>query len=385
MTSNVTVVVTGANGFIAAWIVKQLLERGYNVRGTVRNPNDDKKLSHLLDLPGAKERLVLYKAELLVEGDFDEAIAGADYVIHTATGADFYNRTDPYGALIDPAVKGTLNVLRSAAKAKTVKRVVQTSSVVAVFYSDRFISRTDSDVVDETWWGDPDYCLKNELYYHAGKNLAERAANEFAKDAPFDLVSILPATVIGRMLQKSVNWSSGQVLSLLKGIDRPEDRTALIPDVISFVDVEDVALAHILAMENPAAEGRYLAVESSMTNDQMALLLAKLYPEYTSVLKPPLNGLDEETFLNKRFFQFSNEKLKLLGLKFTPTEESVKRAVESLQQLNETRTTVISVKVLVGGFSSLSHVIIQPQVQKRVVRLLNLLVSRDTLHLRREF
>ncbi|KAL3695419.1 hypothetical protein R1sor_009495 [Riccia sorocarpa] len=152
MTTNETVVVTGANGFIAAWIVKQLLQRGYNVRGTVRNPKDDKKVGHLLDLPGAKERLVLYKAELLRDGDFE--------------------------------------------------------------------------------------------------------------------------------------------------LITPEDRTALIPDIISFVDVEDVALAHILAMENPAAEGRYLAFERSMTNDQMALLLAKLYPEYSGVVRPPLNGMDEEAFLS---------------------------------------------------------------------------------------
>ncbi|KAM1127610.1 hypothetical protein ACFX2I_037554 [Malus domestica] len=56
------VCVTRASGYIGSWLVKLLLQRGYIVRATVRDPNDLKKTEHLLSLDGAKERLHLFKA-----------------------------------------------------------------------------------------------------------------------------------------------------------------------------------------------------------------------------------------------------------------------------------------------------------------------------------
>ncbi|CAL2246133.1 unnamed protein product [Prunus armeniaca] len=79
-----TVCVTGAGGFIASWIVKLLLERGYTVRGTLRNP-DDPKNAHLRELEGARERLSLRKADLLDYDSLKEAINGCDGVFHTAS------------------------------------------------------------------------------------------------------------------------------------------------------------------------------------------------------------------------------------------------------------------------------------------------------------
>nr|AGS57529.1 cinnamyl alcohol dehydrogenase 2 [Plagiochasma appendiculatum] len=327
-----TVVVTGANGFIASWIVKKLLERGYNVRGAVRSPEDMRKVGHLLELPGAKERLVLYKAELMGEGAYDEVVAGADYVLHTAGAVVMEALEDPQKEILDPAVEGTLSVLRSAASAKTVRRVVYTSSSTAVIFSDRFVSRSEDGVVDESWWSDSEFCKKGEFWYHLGKLQAEQAAFDFAKQAPFDLVTILPCTVIGGMLQPGVNWTSNELIRILSGVDRRDDHLPIPPNTC-FVDVEDVALAHILAMENPNAEGRYLAFGQSMNNDQLAALLGKLYPEYTKVLKPDMKGMDEETFMRPSF-KFSTEKLKSLGLKFTPVEEAVKKGVETLKQRN---------------------------------------------------
>ncbi|KAJ1379947.1 hypothetical protein SESBI_46431, partial [Sesbania bispinosa] len=102
------VCVTGASGYIASWIVKFLLQRGYTVRATVRDPSNPNKVDHLLKLDGAKERLQLFKADLLEEGSFDSAVEGSDAVFHTASPAQFFVK-DPQAELIDPAVKGTLN------------------------------------------------------------------------------------------------------------------------------------------------------------------------------------------------------------------------------------------------------------------------------------
>lgn len=146
------VCVTGASGYIASWIVKFLLHRGYTVKATVRDPNDSKKVDHLLNLDGAKERLHLFKANLLEEGSFDSVVQGCHGVFHTAS--PFYHDVkDPQVELLDPAVKGTLNVLKSCVNSPTLKRVVLTSSIAAVAYNGK--PRTPDVVVDETWFTDP--------------------------------------------------------------------------------------------------------------------------------------------------------------------------------------------------------------------------------------
>ncbi|CAN6483298.1 unnamed protein product [Victoria cruziana] len=123
------VCVTGASGYIASWLVI-LLQKGYTVKATVRDLDDPKKTQHFLALKGARERLHLYKANILDEGAFDEIIRGCDGAFHTASPAR-YVLQDPQAELIDPAVKGTLNVLQSCAKSPSIRRVIVTSSMAA--------------------------------------------------------------------------------------------------------------------------------------------------------------------------------------------------------------------------------------------------------------
>ncbi|KAJ6341211.1 hypothetical protein OIU77_022519 [Salix suchowensis] len=143
-----TVCVTGAGGFIASWIVKLLLEKGYSVRGTVRNPADPKN-SHLMELEGAQERLTLCKADLLDYESLQEAIQGCDGVFHTASPL-----TDDPHQMMEPAVTGTKNVMTAAAEAK-VRRVVLTSSIGAVYMDPK---RSPDVIVDESCCSDLEYC-----------------------------------------------------------------------------------------------------------------------------------------------------------------------------------------------------------------------------------
>ncbi|XP_047153764.1 dihydroflavonol 4-reductase-like, partial [Vigna umbellata] len=91
---SLTVCVTGASGFIGSWLVMRLIQRGYTVRATVLDPDNMKEVKHLLEIPGAKSKLSLWKANLAEEGSFDEAIKGCTGVFHLATPIDFESK-DP--------------------------------------------------------------------------------------------------------------------------------------------------------------------------------------------------------------------------------------------------------------------------------------------------
>ncbi|XP_020592272.1 cinnamoyl-CoA reductase 1-like [Phalaenopsis equestris] len=312
------VCVTGASGFIASWLVKLLLQRGYTVKASVRDPADPRKTEHLRALEGANERLHLFKANLLEEGSFDAEISGCDGVFHTAS--PFYHSvTDPQAELIDPAVKGTLNVLNSCSKSSsTVKRVVVTSSMAAVSYNER--PRNPDVTVDETWFSNPDLCKEKKVWYVLSKTLAEEAAWKFAKDHDIDLVTINPAMVIGPLLQPTLNTSNEAVLKLIDG-------SSSFPNVtFGWVDVKDVAEAHILAFENPSASGRYCLVERVLHFSQLAKLIKELYPS----IQVPEKAAGDEPFIPT--YHVSKEKVKGLGISYRPFEESLKETIESLKE-----------------------------------------------------
>ncbi|KAK9809557.1 hypothetical protein WJX73_001526 [Symbiochloris irregularis] len=144
-------VVTGASGFVATQLIKQLLEKGYTVRGTVRSVKNRRKIESLQTLAEALPgNLELREADLMQRGSFDEAIAGADYVFHTASPY-FATADDPQRDLVDPSVKGTTNVLGSVSKSKsTIKRVIMTSSVAAVNITGEKPSKGDR-FTEEDW------------------------------------------------------------------------------------------------------------------------------------------------------------------------------------------------------------------------------------------
>ncbi|XP_022633150.1 cinnamoyl-CoA reductase 1-like [Vigna radiata var. radiata] len=320
MSSNIekVVCVTGASGFIASWIVKFLLQRGYTVRATVRNPANHEKVDHLLKLDGAKERLHLYKADLLEEGSFDDAFEGCYGVFHTASPVQSIVN-DPQKELIDPAVKGTLNVVKSCAKSTSVKRIVLTSSFAAVSYNGR--PRAPEVVVDETWFSDPNILRENEKWYSFGKTLAEDAARKCLDEQDIKLIVINPAMTIGPLLQQEMNETSSRILNLING------SKTLFPNLsFGWVNVKDAANAHVQAYESDSASGRYCLVERVAHFSEIVNILGQMYPTLQIADKCE----DDEPFVPT--YQVSKEKAKSLGIEFISLEDSLRETVECFKE-----------------------------------------------------
>ncbi|GAV72359.1 Epimerase domain-containing protein [Cephalotus follicularis] len=307
-----TVCVTGAAGFIASWLVKLLLERGYTVIGTVRNP-DDQKNAHLRELEGAKERLTLCKADLLDYDSLKKAINECDGVFHTACPV-----TDDPEQVMGPAVIGTKNVINAAAEAK-VRRVVFTSSIGAVHMDP---NRSSDAVVDESCWSDLEFCKNTKNWYCYGKAVAEKAAWDIAKEKGVDLVVVNPVLVVGPLLQPTVNASIIHILKYLNGLVKTYANAAQ-----AYVHVKDVALAHILVFETPSAYGRYICAERALHRCEVVEILAKFFPEYPTPTK-----CSDEKNPRKEHYKFSVKKLKDLGMEFIPVKQCLYETVKSLQK-----------------------------------------------------
>ncbi|GMI78920.1 hypothetical protein like AT5G19440 [Hibiscus trionum] len=315
------VCVTGASGFIASWLVNLLLQRGYTVNATVRDPNDWKQTEHLLALDGANERLHLFKAELLEEGSFDSVVEGCIGVFHTASPCYFAVK-DPQVEMLEPAVKGTLNVLRSCAKVPSIRRVIITSSLAAVMLTGKHLA--DDVVVDETWFSDPVVCEKSKQWYMLSKTLAEKAARDFSEENGIDMVTIHPSMVSGPPLQSTVNTSLDMIVKLIGA-------EAFSNAAWRWVDVRDVANAHILAFESPSPYGRYCVAGKSVYTSELLKILRQLYPD----LSLPERCSDEKQSVSVPAFpafQVSQERVKSLGINFIPLEVSIKDTVDSLKE-----------------------------------------------------
>ncbi|XWS58718.1 hypothetical protein CRYUN_Cryun08bG0058600 [Craigia yunnanensis] len=281
--------------------------------------DDLKKTEHLLALDGANERLHLFKAELLDEGSFDSVVEGCIGVFHTVSPC-YFDVKDPQAEMIDPAVKGTLNVLRSCAKVPSIKRVIVTSSIAAVLFSGKPL--VDDMVIDETWFSDPVICEKSKLWYALSKTLAEKAAWKFSDENGIDMVTINPGMVLGPLLQPTLNTSVEPLLNLIGGAET-------FPNTICrWVDVRDVANAHIFAFENPSACGRYCITGKPAHSSEVLKILRELY----RALNLPEKCSDEKQSMSA--FQVSQERAESLGVNFTPLKVSLKDTVDSLKKKN---------------------------------------------------
>ncbi|OWM66671.1 cinnamoyl-CoA reductase 1-like [Punica granatum] len=310
------VCVTGGSGCIGSWLVRLLLERGYTVHATVQNLKDETETKHLQALEGAETRLLLFQIDLLDYDSLVSAISGCSGVFHLASPCIVDQVPDPEKELLEPAIKGTTNVLR-AAKTVGVKRVVVTSSNCAITPSPSWPA---DKVNNEDCWTDVDYCKHNGLWYSLSKTLAEKAAWDFAQEEGLDVVVVNPGSVMGPVIPPRLNASMLQLVRLLQGC------TETYEDIfMGSVHFKDVALAHILVYENESATGRHLCVEAISHYGDFAAKVAELYPHYN------VPELPRDTQPGLLRVKDGGKKLMELGMDFIPMEQIIRDAVESLK------------------------------------------------------
>ena len=335
-----TVLVTGGTGFIGLHCLQQLLDKGYKVRTTIRSESRKQEVLEAMKKHSSNcENLEFYIADLLKDDGWKEAVEGSKYVLHVASPF-FLGEPENEDVFIKPAVEGTLRVLKACADAD-VQKVVLTSSFAAVGYG----HPREKEVYTEEDWSSVDGEISA---YAKSKTLAEKAAWEFVENLEeskkFDLTVINPVAVTGPMLTSDIGSSNDFLLKLISG------SMPACPKIhMGYIDVRDVAKAHIFSMTEEKTNGeRIILSENEMffaevgktlneagfkksPTKELPNFLVKIMSFFVGELKTLLSALDRKGDIDKtkaeRFFNWE----------YISTEQSVTETAQQLQEMGLTK------------------------------------------------
>lgn len=236
------VFLTGATGFIGAHILTALREAGYEVRALARDREAASRIR------GAEVVL----GDLRRTGDLVPALRGCQYVVHCAALYSFAPRDR--AAIRSVNVMGTAGLL-AAARIAGVERAVVTSSAATVGPARDGRLATEEDHAE----GD------GHSAYHRSKIEQERAA--LAARVP--AVLVLPTAPVG-----PGDWKPTPTGQMVLEFARGRMFAVPPPGGINLVAVEDVARAHVLALERGRPRERYLIGGENLDYDRVWRLLA---------------------------------------------------------------------------------------------------------------
>jgi len=338
--------VTGGTGFVASHLVRQLLDRGYTVRATVREVGDNARVERLRRLAdGGPGTLELFQADLLDDGAFDDAMAGCRVVFHVASPFLMPEQIhDARRDVYEPAVRGTRNVLGSIQRTPEVRRLVLTSTVGPIFgdYAD-VLDMADRTLSEQ--YVNTTSTLENNPYHYA-KTVAEQEAWAAARAQDrWDMVAINPGLVLGpALLPASHSGSLFLMNELMSGyffFGAPNFS-------FTIADVRDVATAHVRAAELEPASGRYIVARPEMVSFlEMGRMIRRRYPSRLLVPVHPVPdravrvlgprfGLTPDyvrKHLGIRFAVDNRRSVTELGLDYRPVAETVVDHYESWRRM----------------------------------------------------
>ncbi|MCW8842214.1 MAG: NAD-dependent epimerase/dehydratase family protein, partial [Rhodobacteraceae bacterium] len=326
------VMVTGATGYVAGWIVKALLDAGLTVHAPVRDPAKTEKTAHLTALAeAAPGDIRFFKADLLDPGSYGEAMQGCSVVFHTASPFTI-NVQDPQRDLIDPAVKGTRNVLEDVNRTESVRRVVLTSSCAAIYTDAADCANAPGGTLTEEVWNTT-ASLDYQPYSYS-KTLAEKEAWTIAEQQDrWDLVVINPSLVLGPAINDLPTSESFRILKMLGDGTMKAGAPRL---GIGVVDVRDLAEAHLAAAFSPKVEGRHIVSGPGTNTFEIAQLLQDKFgatyplpkralPKWLFWLLAPTASVDRKFVARNANIAWRADNTKgrrALGLSYRPLKET---------------------------------------------------------------
>ena len=255
------VLVTGATGYVAGWLVKRLLDDGYTVHAAVRDPSNKEKLKYLDALAEQSPGNIRYfKTDLLEPGSYAEAMDGCAVVFHTASPFTLAVK-DVQKELVDPALLGTRSILEQAKHCQSVKRVVVTSSTAAICSDAADMQNAKGEKLSEEDWNETSSI--DHQPYSFSKVVAEREAWKIAgAQDRWDLVTINPSFVLGPGINP---FATSETFTLFKQMGDGTVKTGVPDMALCAVDVRDVADAESRSLPGPTNKGREAANAAVMT------------------------------------------------------------------------------------------------------------------------
>ncbi|MCK9270853.1 MAG: NAD-dependent epimerase/dehydratase family protein [Bacteroidales bacterium] len=342
------VMVTGATGYVAGWLVKLLLDNGFTVHAPIRNPNDKNKTQYLDKLAAsAPGTLRYFEADLLREGSYDKAMQGCELVFHTASPFALKVK-DAQRDLIDPAIEGTRNILNAVNKTASVKRVVLTSSVAAMYGDNKDLQQLPHHSITEEVWNTTS-SVDHQPYSYS-KTMAEKEAWKMQNQQQrWDLVVINPSLVMGPGISPEITSESFKIIKQLG------DGTMKMgaPDYeIGLVDVRDVAQAHFAAGFTPTAKGRYIISGHNSGILEISKMLRDAFgdaypfptrkiPKFLLWLIGPLAGFPRKMISRNMGYPFradNSKSIEGLGMSYRPAQESVVDFFSQMIEKEEVRS-----------------------------------------------
>lgn len=327
-----TVLVTGGSGYIAGFLIRQLIENGWTVHTTVRSLKRESEVRGWLAVDEAKLRF--FAADLEHDDGWADAMAGCTHVAHVASP---FPMGVPKHAdeLIVPAREGALRALRFA-KAAGVRRFVLTSSMAAIAYG----HGKGRDLYSEADWTNLDN--PGVMPYPRSKTVAERAARDWvaAEGGDMEFASVNPAAVFGPLLSDDLSTSIELVKQLLEG------KVPMCPDIgFGIIDVRDVADLHYRALTAPGIKDeRYVCsgpflkmidvagILTANLGDRATKVPTRKMPDWLlklfAIVRPELKQLVAE--LGNVRGGDSSHAMRTLGWTMRPPEEAILATAHSL-------------------------------------------------------
>lgn len=337
------VLLTGPNGFVGVHVLDALLKNNFRVRGAVRSLRKATYLENKYAQASSRGDLTFVAVpDIQAPGALDEAASGVDYICHVASPY-FTTTNDPIKELVEPAVNGTRNVMSSAIKTKSLKRMTIVSSFASVVDLSKN-PRGGYTYTAEDW--DPvtmeDAARDGFMGYHASKTFAERAAWNMWEEAKergeidFDLNTFCPPMIYGPILQEvdatkgvdGLNTSIKRLVTSIQGEDPAYKPKVATPGLPAWVDVRDVAEAHVKSLtvlKKGVSERFLLCGGVDYFEDGLAGLRAR-----------GEKGLGERGahVVQGKHFSIDRSKAEnMLKLEFTPFQKTVEDSWESVKQL----------------------------------------------------